>query len=225
MKRHDEEKLPVDGHEDVEIKKEDYEEYLDTEVEEAEPEKQSIAHVLLIVASTLLLLSTIGVIAWGFADVQKERREVMGELQMQEGKAVVYDASSPKEQVANADTLSYEEASELMEEPVKRFEEHANRTDELSMEFFQNIDQIRTTEWKMDYQSQMKQLRLAYADIEAIANKTESGVFDEYASMLRDLIEIADVRYEAIAEKDAKKFMHAIELSKELEKKTEKMFE
>lgn len=222
MKRHDEDQTNLEELE--EIRKEDYEEYLDEPAEEAEA-GQPLSHILMVILSVTLLLSTIGAIAWGYTEVQRERKESMTQLTLPSGKEVVLPEEKPVQAKEDEPSLSYDEAIGLMEKPVKRFEEHATKTDELAMEFLEDITKMRTTEWKMDYQSHMKQLRVSYAEIETIANQTESGVFDGYTSMLRDLIEIADVRYEAIAEQDAEKFMHAIQLAKELEKKTETMFE
>lgn len=222
MKRHDEEKNTQEQQE--EIRKEDYEEYLDEPADEEVEESHPLS-ILMIIASVILLLSTIAVIAWGYNDVQRERKESMAQLTLPSGKEVVMPEETPVQSKEEKPSLSYDEAIALIEQPAKRFDEHAMKTDELAMEFFEDITKMRTTEWKMDYQGHMKQLRVAYAEIESVANQTESGVFDSYTSMLRDLIEIADVRYEAIAEQDAEKFMHAIKLAKELEKKTANMFE
>lgn len=230
MKRHDEEidkemdeileetHTPVSETEEVKTE----EDYLKEVVEEddLEEKKTPLSHTLMMFASAILLLSTAGVIAWGYTDVQKERENAMNELRLPEGKPVsIQEEEQPKEKVEKTAGLSYEEASVKLEDPMNRYAEHATRTDEMSMKFMEDPNVAYTTEWKMDYQSEMKQLREANAEIQGIIQQTESNVLNETGAMFNDGIEIAQVRYEAIVEKDKEKLAHSFMLMKELNDK------
>jgi len=195
-----------------------YKEFLDDSEEEVEVQ-EPFFYKIIMVAAAFFFLITVGVMTWGYVDVQNERKASLESLSMQKGEAVKLPKHAEEHiKKTTEKKLSFAEAQKQMKKPMERFKEHVNKTDEMSEKFLKDPNIAYTTEWKMDYQSHMKEIRESNGELQNIISQTEDGVLKDYSTPLNKVVEFTAIRYEAIVEKDQEKLLPALNIAKEVEK-------
>lgn len=197
-----------------------YKEFLaETDEEDLEEEIQEpFFYKIIMIVAALVFLITVGVMTWSYLDVQSERKNALERLSMQKGEAVKLTKTEKKSDKKEKNKkLTVAEAQKQMKKPFERLEEHVMATDEMSEKFLKDPEIAYTTEWKMDYQSHMKEIREANAELQTIIANTEDDVYKNYGQMFNKVVEFTSVRYEAIVEKDQEKLIHASTLVEEFQ--------
>lgn len=174
-------------------------------------ESQPLSHIMMMIASGILLVATMGVIAWGYGDVQDGKRASRSEALPQTERIV--PLTEDKENLS----YSTEEAVELLETPLAHFMTDYKKTADMTQTFIDSPELSYTTAWKMDYQSHMKTIRWENTKIQDIVKKTDDLMLKELAKTANDIVKLNDVRYSIVVEKNGQGLTETVQLATALD--------
>lgn len=172
-------------------------------------ESQPLSHLMMMITSGILLVATMGVIAWGYGDVQNEKRASLSEPLHQTERTIPL--------MEDKTSYSTKEAVELLKTPLAHFMTDYEKTVGMTQTFINSPELSYTTAWKMDYQSYMEKIRRENSEIQDIVKKTDDLMLKEFAKTVEDIVKLNDVRYRIVVEKNGQGLTETVKLATELD--------